>query len=34
MVGPGQSYRQMITGDYINGREERAAESPDSSEMF
>jgi acetolactate synthase-1/2/3 large subunit len=34
MVGPGQSYKQMITGDFINGREENPAEEPDSSEMF
>jgi acetolactate synthase-1/2/3 large subunit len=36
MVGPGQSYGQMITGDFIPDRyganEEPAA--PDASEMF
>ena len=25
---------EALPDDYINGREERAAESPDSSEMF
>jgi acetolactate synthase I/II/III large subunit len=34
MVGPGQSYAKMITGDYIIGRESVSAEAPDESEMF
>ncbi len=34
MVGPGQSYAKMITGDYIVGRESVRAEPPDESEMF
>ena len=35
MVGPGQAYDEMITGDFIESRHEhgfRAA--PDASEMF
>ena len=35
MVGPGMSYRQMITGDYIANRYDTAAsEETDASEMF
>ncbi len=34
MVGPGQSYAKMITGDFIESRDERSDESPDPSEMF
>ncbi|MFK7957876.1 MAG: biosynthetic-type acetolactate synthase large subunit [Lysobacterales bacterium] len=34
MVGPGQSYDQMITGDYIEGRTPAKEEKLDASEMF
>jgi acetolactate synthase-1/2/3 large subunit len=35
MVGPGQSYRDMITGDFIPNRyDDEAPEEPDPSEMF
>jgi acetolactate synthase-1/2/3 large subunit len=35
MVGPGQSYDEMITGDYIESRElARPAQEPGASEMF
>ena len=34
MVGPGQSYDKMITGDYIRSRSAPADEPPDPSEMF
>lgn len=34
MVGPGQSYAKMITGDFIVSRDEPADDSPDPSEMF
>jgi len=34
MVGPGQSYDKMITGDFIRSREKRATERPGRSEMF
>jgi acetolactate synthase-1/2/3 large subunit len=34
MVGPGQSYDQMITGDWIPSRNPADVEPPDSSEMF
>ena len=34
MVGPGQSYDHMITGDFIVGRQEVDDETPDASEMF
>ncbi len=34
MVGPGQSYANMITGDYINSRSKPDAEAPGPSEMF
>jgi acetolactate synthase I/II/III large subunit len=34
MVGPGQSYANMITGDYIESREPPAKDVLDPSEMF
>jgi acetolactate synthase-1/2/3 large subunit len=35
MVGPGQAYDEMITGDYIESRETaRPAQEPGASEMF
>jgi acetolactate synthase-1/2/3 large subunit len=34
MVGPGQAYDQMITGDFINSRHKTEISSPDESEMF
>ena len=34
MVGPGQSYEKMITGDYIVSRDSTTDEEPDPSEMF
>ncbi len=34
MVGPGQSYDKMITGEYIVGRDAADEQQPDSSEMF
>jgi len=34
MVGPGQSYDQMITGDWIPSRNPAEVVPPDSSEMF
>jgi acetolactate synthase-1/2/3 large subunit len=34
MVGPGQSYDKMITGDFIESREKPADDSPVPSEMF
>ncbi|NNL54857.1 MAG: biosynthetic-type acetolactate synthase large subunit [Woeseia sp.] len=34
MVGPGQSYSKMITGEFIASREPADAETPGSSEMF
>ncbi|MEX2126262.1 MAG: biosynthetic-type acetolactate synthase large subunit [Woeseia sp.] len=34
MVGPGQSYARMITGDFIVGRDEPVTEAVDPSEMF
>ena len=34
MVGPGQSYDKMITGDYIVSREKPVDEAPGPSEMF
>jgi acetolactate synthase-1/2/3 large subunit len=34
MVGPGQSYEQMITGDWIPSRNPAEVEPPDSSGMF
>ena len=34
MVGPGLSYAQMITGDFIASRSEPETEEPGPSEMF
>jgi acetolactate synthase-1/2/3 large subunit len=34
MVGPGQSYAKMITGDFIESREAPTDDRPDPSEMF
>ena len=34
MVGPGMSYDQMITGDWIKSRDKPADDSPSPSEMF
>jgi acetolactate synthase-1/2/3 large subunit len=35
MVGPGQAYDEMITGDFIESRyEQRETTAPDTSEMF
>ncbi|MGB5245184.1 MAG: biosynthetic-type acetolactate synthase large subunit [Woeseia sp.] len=34
MVGPGQSYAKMITGDFIVSRDPPEAEAPGPSEMF
>jgi acetolactate synthase I/II/III large subunit len=34
MVGPGQGYRDMITGDYIASRTHVETKTPDESEMF
>ncbi|MEX0975536.1 MAG: biosynthetic-type acetolactate synthase large subunit [Woeseia sp.] len=34
MVGPGQSYAKMITGDHIVARDGSSDEQPDPSEMF
>ena len=34
MVGPGQSYENMITGDYIKSRTKPGGEKPGPSEMF
>jgi len=34
MVGPGQSYAKMITGDYIKSREKPTVAAPGPSEMF
>ena len=34
MVGPGLSYDEMITGDYIVSREQATNKQPDPSEMF
>ena len=34
MVGPGQSYEEMITGDFIASRSRGPATPPDTSEMF
>ena len=34
MVGPGQSYDKMITGEYIAARDAADEQQPDSSEMF
>jgi len=34
MVGPGQAYDEMITGDFIPSRNKAAFTEPDASEMF
>jgi acetolactate synthase-1/2/3 large subunit len=34
MVGPGQSYDEMITGDFIESRNSPGNSEPDASEMF
>ena len=34
MVGPGLSYKDMITGDYIPAREKRSEKDIDGSSMF
>jgi acetolactate synthase-1/2/3 large subunit len=34
MVGPGQAYADMITGDHIASRREVEVKAPDASEMF
>jgi acetolactate synthase-1/2/3 large subunit len=34
MVGPGQAYDEMITGDFIPSRNKTEIRSPDESEMF
>jgi acetolactate synthase I/II/III large subunit len=34
MVGPGQAYDEMITGDYIASRTEVEIKAPDASKMF
>ncbi len=34
MVGPGQAYAEMITGDHIPSRSKVAVKTPDASEMF
>ena len=34
MVGPGLSYNQMITGDWIRSRAETERETLDPSELF
>src|SRR6267154_3139939 len=34
MVGPGQSYDEMITGDHIASRSKVEVKAPDASEMF
>jgi acetolactate synthase-1/2/3 large subunit len=34
MVGPGQAYDEMITGDYIASRSKVEVKPPDASEMF
>jgi acetolactate synthase-1/2/3 large subunit len=34
MVGPGQAYDEMITGDYIVSRGKGPTAPPDASEMF
>ena len=34
MVGPGMSYDRMLTGDFIESREDVEAETPDESSMF
>jgi acetolactate synthase I/II/III large subunit len=34
MVGPGQAYEEMITGDHIPSRGTIQVKTPDASEMF
>jgi len=34
MVGPGQSYEEMITGEFIPSRHKVDIKTPDPSEMF
>jgi len=34
MVGPGQAYDEMITGDFIAARGKQGSREADSSEMF
>ena len=34
MVGPGLSYREMITGDHIESRDKPSSDAPGPSEMF
>jgi len=34
MVGPGQAYDEMITGDFIAARNKAEAKEPGASEMF
>jgi acetolactate synthase-1/2/3 large subunit len=34
MVGPGQAYDEMITGDHIPSRNQHEIRAPDASEMF
>jgi acetolactate synthase-1/2/3 large subunit len=34
MVGPGQAYDEMITGDFIASRHKAEAKEPGASEMF
>ena len=34
MVGPGQSYEEMVTGDFIKSRNAAPVTPPDASEMF
>jgi len=34
MVGPGQAYEEMITGDHIASRHKTEIRTPDASEMF
>jgi len=34
MVGPGQGYSEMITGDHIASRSDVQSKTPDASEMF
>jgi hypothetical protein len=33
-VGPGQSYEEMITGDFIESRSKADAKAPDATGMF
>jgi hypothetical protein len=34
MVGPGQAYDEMITGEHITARHQSRIRPPDASEMF